>query len=72
MLGLDGAAVEVFAGSARAAEMADEDFGLARDLGARRGPSLLVSHGDRLSELEGPGTTGDQLVEQFRSVLARP
>jgi len=71
-LGLDGAAIEVFARSPRAAEMADEDFVLARDLGARRGPSLLVSHGDRLSELEGPGTTGAQLVEQFRSVLARP
>jgi putative protein-disulfide isomerase len=52
--------------------MADEDFGIARDLGARRGPSLLISHGDRLCELEGPGTSGDQLVEQFRSVLARP
>jgi protein-disulfide isomerase-like protein with CxxC motif len=71
-LGLDGAAVEVFAASARAAEMAEEDFVLARDLGARRGPSLLISHGDRLCELEGPGTTGDQLVEQFRGVLARP
>lgn len=71
-LGLDGAAIEVFARSARAAEMAEEDFVLARDLGARRGPSLLVSHGDRLCEFEGPGTTGAQLVEQFRSVLARP
>jgi len=71
-LGLDGPAVEVFAGSERAAELADEDFMLARDLGARRGPMLLVSHGHHLSELEGPGTSGEQLVEQYRSVLARP
>lgn len=71
-LGLDGAAIEVFASSPRAAQMAEEDFHLARDLGARRGPTLLVSHGDRLCELEGPGTSGQHLVEQFRGVLARP
>lgn len=71
-LGLDGPAVEVFAGSTRAAELADEDFTLARDLGARRGPMLLVSHGHHLSELEGPGTSGEQLVEQYQSALATP
>lgn len=71
-LGLDGPAVEVFAGSDRAAELADDDILLAHDLGARRGPMLLVSHGHHLAELEGPGTSGEQLVEQFRSVLARP
>lgn len=71
-LGLDGDAVALFAGSSRAAELAEEDFLLAHDLEARRGPTLLLSHGRRLSELEGPGTSGDQLVEQFRSVLARP
>lgn len=71
-LGLDAAAVELFAGSVKAAELADEDFSLARDLGARRGPTLLVSHGDQLSEFEGPGASGDHLLQQFRSVLARP
>jgi putative protein-disulfide isomerase len=71
-LGLDGPAIALFATSPRAGELADEDFRLAHDLGARRGPSLLLSHGTHLSELEGPGTSGDQLVEQFRGVLARP
>ena len=36
------------------------------------GPTLLVSHGDQLSEFEGPGASGDHLLQQFRSVLARP
>lgn len=71
-LGLDGPAIGLFSGSPRAAELADDDMLLARDLGARRGPTLLVSHRHHLSELEGPGTTGEQLVEQFRGVLARP
>lgn len=69
-LGLDGPAVELFAGSNRAAELADEDILLAHDLGARRGPMLLVSHGHQLDELEGPGTSGQQLLEEYRSVLA--
>jgi putative protein-disulfide isomerase len=69
-LGLDGPAIALFAVSPRAGELADEDFRLAHDLGARRGPSLLVSHGSHLSELEGPGTSGDQLVDQYRGVLA--
>jgi putative protein-disulfide isomerase len=71
-LGLDAAAVELFAGSVKAGELADEDFSLARDLGARRGPTLLVSHGEHLSEFEGPGVSGEHLLQQFRSVLARP
>jgi putative protein-disulfide isomerase len=71
-LGLDGPAVELFARSSRAAELADEDISLAHDLGARRGPTLLVSHGHQLDELEGPGTSGEQLLDQYRSVLATP
>ena len=70
-LGLDGPAVELFAGSSRAAELADEDILLANDLGARRGPMLLVSHGHQLDELEGPGTSGEQLIDEYQSVLAR-
>lgn len=69
-LGLDGPAVELFAGSSRAAELADEDIRLAHDLGARRGPMLLVSHGHQLDELEGPGTSGEQLLDEYQSVLA--
>lgn len=69
-LGLDGPAVELFAGSSRAAELADEDIRLAHDLGARRGPMLLVSHGNQLDELEGPGTSGEQLLDEYQSVLA--
>lgn len=71
-LGLDADAVELFARSERAGALADDDFTLARDLGARRGPTLLVSHGDQLCEFEGPGSSGENLLEQFRSVLARP
>lgn len=70
-LGLDGPAVELFAASDRAAQLADEDILLAHDLGARRGPMLLVSHGHQLDELEGPGTSGEQLIDEYQSVLAR-
>jgi putative protein-disulfide isomerase len=71
-LGLDGAAIEVFAGSDRAREMALEDFLVAVDLEAGTGPLLLASHAGRVFELDGLGASGDRLVDQFRSVLARP
>ncbi|HEY7717252.1 MAG TPA: DsbA family protein, partial [Pedococcus sp.] len=70
-LGLDAEAVEVFARSSRAADLASDDLELARSLGARRGPTLLVSHRERLSELEGPGASGETLVDQFRRALGR-
>jgi putative protein-disulfide isomerase len=71
-LGLDGAALEVFAGSERAREMAEEDFGVALDLAPDLGPLMLVSHGGRVFEFEGLDAGADRLVDQFRRVLARP
>jgi putative protein-disulfide isomerase len=71
-LGLDGAALEVFATSDRAREMAHEDFGVAVDLAPDLGPLMLVSHGGTVFEFDCLGAGGDRLVDQFRSVLARP
>jgi putative protein-disulfide isomerase len=71
-LGLDGAALEVFAASQRAREMAHEDFGVALDLAPDLGPLMLVSHGGRVFEFDCLSADGDRLVNQFRSVLARP
>ena len=71
-LGLDAPAIEVFAASARARELAREDFAVARELDIDGGPLLLASRGDRLFEFDGLGATGERLVDQFRSVLAKP
>lgn len=71
-LGLDAPAIEVFAGSARARELAREDFAVAKELDVDGGPLLLASRGDRLFEFDGLGATSERLVDQFRSVLARP
>lgn len=71
-LGLDGHAVEVFAHSPRAHELAAEDFAMAGDFDRSGGPMLLASHDGRVYEFDGRGATGDRLVDQFRSVLARP
>ena len=71
-LGLDGPAVELFAASDRARELAAEDFELARDLDLGGGPLLLASRGEHIFEFDGPGATSDQLVDQFRTVLTRP
>ena len=71
-LGLDAAAVEVFARSARARELAREDFAVAEELDIDGGPLLLASRGDRLFEFDGLGATGERLVDQFRTVLAKP
>jgi predicted DsbA family dithiol-disulfide isomerase len=71
-LGLDGPAIEIFARSARARELASEDFELAHDLDLGGGPLLLASRGEQVFEFDGPGATGDRLVDQFRTVLTRP
>jgi len=71
-LGLDGPAIEVFAASERAREMAHEDFAVAVDLDPDLGPLLMASHAGRVFEFDGLGASGDRLVDQFRSVLARP
>jgi predicted DsbA family dithiol-disulfide isomerase len=71
-LGLDGPAIEIFARSPRARELASEDFELAHDLDLGGGPVLLASRGEQVFEFDGPGATGDRLVDQFRTVLTRP
>jgi protein-disulfide isomerase-like protein with CxxC motif len=71
-LGLDAPAIEVFAESPRAHELALEDFAVAKDLDVDGGPLLLASRGDRLFEFDGLGATGERLVDQFRTVLAKP
>ncbi|KQZ89791.1 hypothetical protein ASD62_11230 [Phycicoccus sp. Root563] len=71
-LGLDAPAIEVFATSARARELAVEDFAVARELDFDGGPLLLASRGERLFEFDGLGATGERLVDQFRTVLAKP
>jgi DSBA-like thioredoxin domain-containing protein len=71
-LGLDGPAIEIFARSPRARELASEDFALAHDLDLGGGPVLLASRGEQVFEFDGPGATGDRLVDQFRTVLTRP
>jgi hypothetical protein len=71
-LGLDGPAIELFATSARARELAAEDFDLAHDLDLGGGPLLLATRGEHVFEFDGPGATGDRLVDQFRTVLTRP
>ena len=71
-LGLDGPAIEIFARSPRARQLASEDFELARDLSLGGGPLLLASRGEQVFEFDGPGATGDRLVDQFRTVLTRP
>jgi len=70
-LGLDAPAVELFARSDRAAELVREDAALALDLDLAGGPLLLASRGDRVYEFDGPGATGERLVDQFRSVIGR-
>ncbi|KRF28773.1 hypothetical protein [Phycicoccus sp. Soil802] len=71
-LGLDGPAIEIFARSPRARELASDDFELARDLALGGGPLLLASRGEQVFEFDGPGASGDRLVDQFRTVLTRP
>jgi hypothetical protein len=71
-LGLDGPAIELFAASERARELASEDFELAQDFDLGGGPLLLASRGEQLFEFDGPGASGDRLVDQFRTVLTRP
>ncbi|KRE56120.1 DsbA family protein [Phycicoccus sp. Soil748] len=71
-LGLDAQAIELFAASARAHELAVEDFAVARDLNIGGRPLLLASRGDRLFEFDGLGASSQRLVDQFRTVLARP
>ena len=71
-LGLDAPAIEVFAASGRARELAREDFAVAKELDLDGGPLLLASRGDRLFEFDGLGATGERLVDQFRTVLAKP
>ncbi|SDP55458.1 DSBA-like thioredoxin domain-containing protein [Pedococcus dokdonensis] len=71
-LGLDGPAVAIFARSSRARELAAEDFELARDLDLGGGPLLLASRGEHVFEFDGPGASGDRLVDQFRTVQTRP
>jgi predicted DsbA family dithiol-disulfide isomerase len=71
-LGLDGPAIELFAASPRARELAAEDFELAQDFDLGGGPLLLASRGEHIFEFDGPGATGDRLVDQFRTVLTRP
>lgn len=71
-LGLDGPAIEIFAHSSRARELASEDFELAHDLDLGGGPLLLASRGEQVFEFDGPGASGDRLVSQFRTVLTRP
>ncbi len=60
-LGLDGPAVELFASSPKAMDMALEDAALADELGVSRGATLLYSHQDRLVTLPGPGMRGRDL-----------
>ena len=45
---------------------------LARDLGARRGPTLLVSHGDQLCEFEGPGRRAASTCWSSSGACCRP
>ncbi|QGN58607.1 hypothetical protein [Nostocoides sp. HKS02] len=71
-LGLDGHAIEVFADTERARELAAEDFAMAVDFDSIGGPVLLASHAGRVFEFDGLGASGARLVDQFRSVLARP
>jgi protein-disulfide isomerase-like protein with CxxC motif len=71
-LGLDGPAIELFAGSQRARELAAEDFELAQDFDLGGGPLLIASRGEQIFEFDGPGATSDRLVDQFRTVLTRP
>jgi protein-disulfide isomerase-like protein with CxxC motif len=71
-LGLDAPAIEVFAASTRARELALEDFAVAKEFDVDGGPLLLASRGDRLFEFDGLGATGERLVDQFRTVLAKP
>jgi hypothetical protein len=71
-LGLDGPAVELFAASPRARELAKEDFELARDFDLGGGPLLIASRGEQIFEFDGPGATSDRLVDQFRTVITRP
>ena len=71
-LGLDAQAIELFATSTRAHELAAEDFAVARDLNVGGRPLLLASRGDRLFEFDGLGASSQRLVDQFRTVLARP
>ena len=72
ILGLDGPAIEIFARSPRARELATEDFELAHDMDLGGGPVLLASRGEQVFEFDGPGATSDRLVDQFRTVLTRP
>ena len=71
-LGLDAPAIEIFANSPRARELASEDFELAHDLDLGGGPVLLASRGEQVFEFDGLGATSDRLVDQFRTVLTRP
>jgi predicted DsbA family dithiol-disulfide isomerase len=71
-LGLDGPAIELFAASERARELASEDFELAQDFDLGGGPLLIASRGEQIFEFDGPGATGARLVDQFRTVLTRP
>jgi hypothetical protein len=71
-LGLDGPAIEIFANSPQARELASQDFELAQDLDLGGGPLLLASRGEQVFEFDGPGASSDRLVDQFRSVLTRP
>lgn len=66
-LGLDGPAVELFATSATAHDLALQDAGLALSLGVGRGATLLYSHQDRVVTLPGPGMRGRDL---HRAVLS--
>lgn len=70
-LELDAPAIELFAGGARAAQLAADDVMLAQDLDRGGGPLLLASRGTRVFEFDGLGATGDRLVDQFNSVLDR-
>jgi protein-disulfide isomerase-like protein with CxxC motif len=71
-LGLDGHAIEVFAQTPRAHELAVEDFAMAVDFDEGGGPLLLASHAGHVFEFDGLGATGERLMDQFRSVMARP
>lgn len=71
-LGLDGPAIELFAASGRARELATEDFELAKDFDLDGGPLLIASRGEQIFEFDGPGASRDRLVDQFRTVLTRP
>ena len=52
--------------------MASEDFELAAEFALEGSPLLMASHGGRFYEFDGLGATGQRLVDQFNSVLARP